>query len=102
MLGALKLLARLKFLRGTALDVFGHTAERRMERALQAGYEADLERILEALAAGSAHPALLGLARLPESVRGYGHVKAASAEKARQQHQELLRQLEGGGVAPAV
>ncbi len=102
MLGALKLLARLKFLRGTALDVFGHTAERRMERALQAGYEADLERILEALAAGSAHPALLELARLPESVRGYGHVKAASAEKARQQRQELLRQLEGGGAAPAV
>ncbi len=37
---------RLKRLRGTPLDLFGYTAERKMERALIRQYEADMKAVL--------------------------------------------------------
>ncbi|QHE83458.1 indolepyruvate ferredoxin oxidoreductase family protein [Hydrogenophaga sp. BPS33] len=75
-------LARLKFLRGTVLDVFGHTAERRMERALIEEYQALIEREIADLDDARLERAL-ALARVPETIRGYGHVKAASVVSAR-------------------
>ena len=69
------LLARCKGLRGTALDIFGHTAERRLERQLIVDYEADIALILEYLDRASLATAVQ-LAGLPERIRGFGHVKA--------------------------
>ena len=69
------LLARLKGLRGTALDPFGRTAERLEERALIAEYRTSVEVLLAGLTAAN-HAAAVEIARLPEQIRGYGHVKA--------------------------
>ena len=91
-----KVLARLRVLRGTALDVFGYTQERRTERALIAEYEANIGRALEALhKSGSASPydTAVALASLPEEIRGYGHVRARAIEAARQREGEMLAAL---------
>jgi indolepyruvate ferredoxin oxidoreductase len=76
-LPAFKLLAAGKRLRGTVLDVFGHTTERRMERALLAEYEATVMQLLAGLNADNLALAVT-IASLPDEVRGYGHVKAAA------------------------
>jgi indolepyruvate ferredoxin oxidoreductase len=89
MLRVFGLLARLKGLRGTPLDVFGRTAERRMERALIGEYEQAVETLLQGLARDN-HALAVEIACLPENVRGYGHIKAKSAEAARRQQAELL------------
>jgi len=93
MMRGFRLLAALKGLRGTVFDLFGRTAERRMERALLAQYEADLELIAAGLDAqkidaGSA------LASVPALIRGYGHVKHASAERAAAERQRLLQRFQ--------
>jgi len=72
---AFRLLARLKGLRGTAFDPFGRTEERRTERALIIEYRACIEELLAGLNATN-HAAAVEIARLPEQIRGYGHVKA--------------------------
>jgi indolepyruvate ferredoxin oxidoreductase len=82
-----RLLARLKVLRGTAFDPFGYTAERRAERKLIDDYFAMIEEHITAVKARGI-PLLARLARLPEMIRGYGHIKEQSianalAEKAR-------------------
>lgn len=81
MLGVFKVLARMKGLRGTVLDIFGYTAERKMERRLIDAYEAELESLIKALSADN-HPVAVEIAELPAQIRGYGHVKEANAEKA--------------------
>ncbi|MFO6420405.1 indolepyruvate ferredoxin oxidoreductase family protein [Hylemonella sp. W303a] len=68
-------LARLKGLRGTAFDPFGHTEERKTERALIGEYRACIEELLANLSAQNL-AAAAEIARLPEQIRGYGHVKA--------------------------
>ena len=75
-----RLLARLKFLRGTPLDPFGYTRERRMERSLIAWYENLLAELLPLLDAGTVEP-LAGIASLPMEIRGFGPVKAAAVER---------------------
>ena len=75
-------LARLKALRGTALDLFGYTEERRMERGLIAGFEADLDRIAAGLTRDRLATAVK-LAQVPQQIRGYGHVKDASVGPAK-------------------
>lgn len=89
MLGAFGVLAKFKFLRGTAFDPFGHSLERRQERELINSYVSDVELILLNLNAVNRHTAL-ELARLPEKIRGYGHVKEA-AMKAASLHAARLR-----------
>jgi indolepyruvate ferredoxin oxidoreductase len=83
------ILARLKGLRGTTFDIFGRTEERRMERALIAEYEATIETLLQGLTRDN-HALAAEIASLPETVRGYGHVKAKSAAAARAKREELL------------
>ncbi|MEW5248170.1 indolepyruvate ferredoxin oxidoreductase family protein [Microbulbifer sp. 2201CG32-9] len=78
---AFGLLARLKFLRGTVLDLFGYTAERRMERALIGEYETLVNRVLGQLN-GENHEAAVELLRYPDRIRGYGPVKEASVAEA--------------------
>ena len=82
-------LAALKGLRGTMLDPFGHTAERKMERALIKEYEADMEMVLKNLAPEKLQTAT-ELARLPLQIRGFGPVKMNNALKAAKRREELL------------
>ncbi|MFL6621795.1 MAG: indolepyruvate ferredoxin oxidoreductase family protein [Sulfurifustis sp.] len=91
---AFKVLARLKFLRGSVLDPFGRTEERRMERQLIAEYRNDITAICSRLTNAQLDDAI-ALARLPETIRGFGHVKKANFDKARVQWQELRAKLMG-------
>jgi len=77
---AFKLLARMKFLRGTALDPFGRTEERRLERELIDQYRASVSTAVSKLSADN-FALVSELASLPEQIRGFGHVKLASIEK---------------------
>ena len=70
-------LAKLKGLRGTPLDIFGYTAERRMERALIDEYEQQMTLVSELLTSTN-HAVAIELAGLPAQIRGYGHVKEAN------------------------
>ena len=90
MLAAFRLLSRLKGLRGTALDIFGRTDERRQERALIGQYQVTIEEVLAALSADN-HGAAVEIARIPEQIKGYGHIKNRNLEVARQQWQALMR-----------
>lgn len=83
------LLKRLKFLRGTALDPFGHTEERRMERALIREYEATVAQLLPALSAQN-HALAVQIAALPEEMRGFGYIKKRNVDAARAKRAELL------------
>jgi indolepyruvate ferredoxin oxidoreductase len=92
LLPALKLLARGRFLRGTAFDVFGHTNERRTERALIGQFELVIDRLLRDL--DPANQALAAqIAALPLGIRGFGHVKAANLALARAREAELLHRF---------
>jgi indolepyruvate ferredoxin oxidoreductase len=95
MLTAFRLLAPLKTLRGTALDVFGRTEERRTERQLIADYRQTLEQVLSGLNADK-HTLALELARLPEAIKGFGHVKERNLKAARTRWQALLAQWNNG------
>jgi indolepyruvate ferredoxin oxidoreductase len=88
---AFKLLAKMRGLRGTALDVFGKTHERRMERQLIADYLRTVDGLLTKLDAGNVDLAAQ-IASIPEHIRGYGHVKEAHLEKAKAHEAELLRE----------
>ncbi len=89
MMPAFRVLAKLKFLRGTALDPFGRTAERRMERRLIDDYEKMVGEIAGALGeANYAHA--VALARLPDVIRGYGPVKEAAVKKAEAEKADLI------------
>jgi len=74
MLRAFGLLSRLKGLRGTRLDVFGYTEERRTERRLIEDYIDRLDALLPDLTADNLDT-LVRIARIPEDIRGFGHVK---------------------------
>ncbi len=92
-----RLLAKLKRLRGTPLDVFGYTEERKMERALIKQYEADMKEWLPKAAPEIMEP-LVALAELPLQIRGFGPVKMANEQKAAKRREELLAALRQGGV----
>ncbi|MEY4884149.1 MAG: hypothetical protein RIS34_2003 [Pseudomonadota bacterium] len=91
MLGAFRLLARLKGLRGTSLDIFGKTGERRTERALIGEYKDSLEEVIASLTATN-HATAVEIARIPEQIKGYGHVKERHLKAARQSWQGLMAQ----------
>jgi indolepyruvate ferredoxin oxidoreductase len=87
-------LAKLKFLRGTALDVFGYTAERRDERALIGEYRECIDELLRTLSATNLVPAV-AIASIPEDIRGFGHVKDASLKAARTKWAGLMATWRG-------
>ena len=84
-------LARGKVLRGTAFDPFGRTEERKTERALIAEYRDCIEGLLPQLMASNLALAVQ-IARIPEDIRGYGHVKERHLQAARSKWQQLLAQ----------
>ena len=89
MLTVYRVLARLKGLRGTRFDVFGMSAERKLERQLIRDYEATLGEITDRLDAGN-HTLAVEIASMPEHIRGFGHVKARHIEAAAKREAELL------------
>ena len=89
MLAAFRVLAKLRRLRGTAFDIFGRTAERRMERQLIAEYEAVLDEIASGLTAQN-HATAVELAALSVEIRGFGHIKEANRERAKTKEADLL------------
>jgi len=98
MLTAMRWLARLRFLRGTALDPFGRTAERRTERALIGEYEALIDTLLAGLDQPR-HELAVELANLPEHIRGFGHVKEHHLESVRTQWEQGLSRWRGDSKA---
>jgi len=84
-----KVLAALKGLRGTPLDPFGYTRERRLERALIAQYEQTVEQLLAGLTPQN-HVLAVQIASLPEDIRGFGHIKLRNIEAAARKRDELL------------
>ena len=88
-LSAMALLAKLKFLRGTPLDPFGWTAERRMERQLLAEYVDLVQRVLPTLSADNA-ARLSHVLSLPQQIRGFGHVKQVSVDRYRRELAQSL------------
>ena len=88
---AMQVLARMKRLRGTALDPFGYTAERRVERGLIKEYRASIEELLAKLTAAKL-PLAREIADIPQEIRGYGHVKERHLTAARPKWQRLMGQ----------
>jgi indolepyruvate ferredoxin oxidoreductase len=99
MMSAFKVLARLKGLRGTKLDIFGYSHERRTERQLIADYAALVEEIVGKLDAGN-HALAVSLASIPEKIRGFGHVKARHLTQAKAEEADLLARFRSGQPAP--
>jgi indolepyruvate ferredoxin oxidoreductase len=89
---AYKWLAKAKRLRGTPLDLFGYTAERRGERAAIGEFETLMRQVVAAVTPDSLKTAL-ELARLPQGVRGFGHVKEHNAAAAQLRQRQLLAAL---------
>ena len=92
--GAMKILSRFKFLRGTAFDLFGYSEERRLERQLIREYEQLLEELLAGLQPEN-HSISIQLAELPEQIRGYDVVKKLHVRDAEKNRQELLDRFRG-------
>ncbi|WP_045737767.1 indolepyruvate ferredoxin oxidoreductase family protein [Xanthomonas sp. MUS 060] len=89
MFTAFKWLAKLRRLRGSRLDVFGYSAERRGERQLIADYIATVDELLQRLQTDNLALAVQ-IASIPEHIRGYGHVKQAHLDDAKQREARLL------------
>jgi len=88
-----RLLAKLKWLRGTMLDPFGHTAERKTERRLITEYESLVAAVLASVTPDS-HAAAIELLGAAERIRGYGHIKQKSIAQAKQSEAHLLAQFQ--------
>lgn len=88
MMTGFRILSKLKGLRGTRFDLFGYTEERKMERGLRDDYLSNMERVARELTPGN-HALALEIARIPDEIRGFGHVKEAAVEKAKPREAEL-------------
>ena len=88
MLSAMRWLAKARRWRGTALDPFGYTHERRAERALVDDYERRVDALLSSLNA-SRIPLATRIAEVPEQIRGFGHIKEAAMLKAHEEWRSL-------------
>ena len=99
----LGLVAKMRFLRGTPFDPFGYTAERRMERRLIEEYFETVDELLAGLGTENLGLAV-EIASIPESIRGYGHIKARAVSEAESEKTALLERWRAGGggeAAPA-
>jgi indolepyruvate ferredoxin oxidoreductase len=98
---AFPMLAKLKGLRGTPLDLFGHTAERKLERRLIGDYQAGVEKLLAGLTPERLATAVK-IASIPQQIRGFGHVKEASLKPARVEEALLWKEWENLAAKEAV
>ena len=90
---AFAVMAKFRGLRGGALDPFRNSAERRLERALLAQYESDVRALVAGLSADN-YGTAVAIASLPMKIRGYGHVKQASADTATAERERLMQQFQ--------
>ncbi|MDF3887168.1 indolepyruvate ferredoxin oxidoreductase family protein [Cupriavidus basilensis] len=97
---AFRVMAQLKGLRGTPFDAFGYTGERKVERALIGEYRKSIEALLPTLSQQNLDLAL-EIARLPEDIRGYGHVKARNLVAVRARWERLMAQWHEAQGAPS-
>lgn len=97
MLKVFAVLAKFKFLRGTALDPFGYTSERQLERRLVSDYEHLLEEIFEHLTPANHHVAV-ALAMIPEKIRGFGPIKQRHLAAAKAEEAALREQFRAGAT----
>ena len=100
MMPVFRVLAKLRRLRGGALDVFGRTAERRMERQLIVDYEKLVDELIGALGPQN-YELAVSLASVPEYIRGYGHVKERHLKDAKAREAALLERFRSGTATPA-
>jgi indolepyruvate ferredoxin oxidoreductase len=91
---AFQLLAPFKFLRGTSLDLFGFSADRKLDRKVIADFKADIETVINHVSQRNLKQAI-ELLSLPEQIRGYGHVKRKHVDNLQQRRQRLLKQIRG-------
>ncbi|WP_135077284.1 indolepyruvate ferredoxin oxidoreductase family protein [Terasakiella sp. SH-1] len=98
-LSVFKMLARFKGLRGSKYDLFGKTAERRMERELISEYMGVLEEICQKLKPYNLDLAI-EIADLPREIRGYGHIKEQAVKEVRAREKELIKQFKEKSAAP--
>ncbi len=94
------ILAAMKPLRGTPLDIFGYSTERKMERALIEEYQETMTEVAKGFTEDTRDLAI-ALAKLPLDIRGFGHVKAANAATAAKKREELLMAFRAGGTPQA-
>jgi indolepyruvate ferredoxin oxidoreductase len=99
MMSVFRVLAKFRFLRGTALDVFGYSADRKLERQLIADYEKDVASVLSLLSQAT-HDTAVELLSLPDRIRGYGPVKEKAVEDAKARHEQLVADLANPPPAP--
>jgi indolepyruvate ferredoxin oxidoreductase len=90
-----RLLAGLKFLRGGPFDPFGYTAERKIERQLVRDYTVLIDEVCAKLTTENHHLAV-GLAAIPEKIRGFGHIKLRNLKTAKADESALLEQFRSG------
>jgi indolepyruvate ferredoxin oxidoreductase len=90
MLPAFRVLSKFKALRGTPLDLFGRTEERRAERQLIVDYFALVDEYCQTLTAEKM-PLAVELANLPDQIRGFGHVKENNLRPAVRRREDLLK-----------
>jgi len=99
MMPAFRMLAKMRGLRGTPLDIFGYSRDRRLERDLIAGYEKDVAHILTVLSPLNLETAIEILS-LPERIRGFGPVKEKAVDEARARYEQLAADLASPPPAP--
>ncbi len=95
MMSAFRWLAKFKFLRGTAVDPFGRSAERKLERRLMEDYIATLEELIRSLNVEN-HPLAVAIASMPEKIRGFGPVKLRHVAAAKAEEEALLARFRAG------
>ena len=74
MMKLLRVLAKFKFLRGSVLDPFARSKDRKLERKLISDYETVLKEIAENLEVEN-HALAVQISSYPELIQGYGHIK---------------------------
>jgi indolepyruvate ferredoxin oxidoreductase len=94
---AFRVLAKFRRLRGSVLDPFGRTEERRTERRLIREYEDLIEELMAALTPEN-HRLAIELASLPEHIRGFGHVKQRHLAEFAAQRDALLARFRAGAA----
>jgi indolepyruvate ferredoxin oxidoreductase len=99
MMPVFRALAQMRGLRGTAFDIFGRSADRRLERDLIAGYEKDVASVLRLLSPVTIDTAV-ELLSLPESIRGFGPVKETAVQDAKARYAQLAADLVTPPPAP--
>ena len=93
----MRLLARLKFLRGTAFDLFGYTEERRTERQLIDDYETVMTGVLDRVTPEN-YALAVEIAGIPEEIYGFGHIKARQVPLAKKKEDSLRAAFDNGGI----